>query len=96
MEATITSRTQEEQEALASAARESMRHQVLDLLSKRGCLDSPELLACPRCGERMILVSQQATWVKDRETGQRICAPCGTEKALLDLMAPAFELGGEG
>jgi uncharacterized protein with PIN domain len=94
--ATIVSRSQEEQEALASAARESMRRQILDLLATRGCLDSPDLQACPRCGERLILVAQQATWVKNRETGDRICAPCGTEKALLDLMAPAYELGGEG
>jgi hypothetical protein len=73
-----------------------MRHQILDLLEKRGCLDSPELEACPRCGDRLIVISQQATWVKDRETGQRICAPCGTEKALLDLMGLSYELGGEG
>jgi len=94
--ATATSRSEEEREALAAAARESMRHQILDLLAKRELLDGDELEACPRCGERLIVVSQQATWVRNRDTRERICAPCGTELALLDLMGPSHDIGGEG
>jgi DNA-directed RNA polymerase subunit RPC12/RpoP len=94
--ATTTSRSHEEREALAGAARESMRRQTLDLLEKRHLLDSDELEACPRCGERLIVVSQQATWIRDRASRERICAPCGTELALLDLMGPSHDIGGEG
>lgn len=93
---TAISRTQEEQEALAGAAREAMRHQILELLDKRGLAGSADLIACSRCGERTISLAQAATWVKDRATKQRICAACGTEQALLDALTPSHEIGGEG
>lgn len=93
----MTERSLEEQEALAAAARESMRRQVVEMLRQRNLLDSPELSSCPRCGDPIIILSQPATWVKDRTSGQRICAPCGTEMALLNLMQPGGdEVGGEG
>ena len=95
MDPTMVERTQAEQEALAAAARESMRRQVLELLRTRNLLDSPDLEDCPRCGERLIIVAQAATWVRDTKTRERICAPCGTEQALLGLLFPD-EIGGEG
>lgn len=95
--AAMMERTQAEQEALASAARESMRRQIIELLKSRDLLESPELEACPRCGERLIIISQAATWVRDRKARERICAACGTEQAVLDLMLPGGdEIGGEG
>jgi uncharacterized protein with PIN domain len=92
----LIERSVEEQEAFAAAARESKRRQILDLLRSRGLLSSPELEACPRCGERLIIPSQQATWVKDRATKQKVCAPCGTEMALAQIMGGDHEIGGEG
>ena len=95
--ATLISRSQEEQEALAAAARASTRKQIWDLLVSRGLTDSPDLQACPRCGDRIIIISQAATWVRDRKSKQPICAPCGTEIALMQIMQPGGdEIGGEG
>ncbi len=93
--AAMVERTEAEQEALASAARESMRRQIVELLRTRDLLGSPELEPCPRCGDTLILVAQAATWVRDTKTRDRICAPCGTEQAILGLLFPD-EIGGEG
>jgi uncharacterized protein with PIN domain len=94
-QAAMIERTEAEQEALASAARESMRRQIVELLRMRDLLGSPELEACPRCGDCLIIVSQAATWVRDPKTRERVCAPCGTEQAILGLLFPD-EIGGEG
>ena len=95
--ATLISRSQDEQEALAAAARESTRKQIWELLVTRGLTDSPELTACPRCGDRIVIISQAATWVRDRKSKQAICAPCGTEIALMAIMqSGGDEIGGEG
>ncbi|MCA1833645.1 MAG: hypothetical protein ABR548_13455 [Actinomycetota bacterium] len=92
----LIERSLEEQEAFALAARESMRRQIMELLKSRGLLGSSDLLICPRCGDRTIILSQQATWVKDKASKNRLCAPCGTEIAVASIMGTSDEIGGEG
>lgn len=88
--------TAEDPRALAGAAREAMRAQVLNGLERHGLLDSAGLEACPECGERIIHESLRLSYAKDRSLNARVCAPCGTERAVLDLTLPTcIDLGGE-
>jgi DNA-directed RNA polymerase subunit RPC12/RpoP len=88
--------TSTEQEGLARAVRASIRGQVIDLLERRGLLHRKDLLRCPECGDRVILLEQPGTFVYDRRRGQRLCAACGAERDLLVIMDPVVDIGGEG
>lgn len=78
------------------AVRETFRKQVIDLLHERGLSGSPDLLACPRCGDKIILLEQRATYGLDRATRSRICAACRAEQDYLFIQAPDADIGGEG
>lgn len=78
------------------AVRETFRKQVIDLLRDRGLDRSPDLQACPRCGDRIILLEQPATYGLDRRTRARICAACRAEQDYLQIAAPDADIGGEG
>ena len=85
-------------DAVADAVRDYTRSHVLDLLTKRGLADSPDLEVCPRCGERTIHPDVQATFAIDRRDRSRICAACASVADVLKIMLPRFEndVGGEG
>jgi len=86
----------EEQAALARAVRASVRGQVIDLLERRGLLDRHDVIMCPRCGDRVILLDQPGTFVFDLAHNTRLCAACGAERDLVRIMDPVVEIGGEG
>ena len=85
-------------DAVADAVRDYMRSHVMDMLTKRGLADSPDLEACPRCGERTIHPDVPATFSIDRRDRQRICAACASVADVFKIMTPRFEtdVGGEG
>jgi DNA-directed RNA polymerase subunit RPC12/RpoP len=88
--------TSDEQAALARAVRATVRGRVIDLLERHGLLHHRDVLRCPSCGDRVILLDKPETFVYDRAHNARLCAPCGAERDLLVIMEPAVEIGGEG
>jgi hypothetical protein len=88
--------TSDEQAALARAVRASVRGRVIDLLERGGLLHRKDVIRCPSCGDKVILLDQPGTFVYDRAHGARLCAACGAERDLLVIMEPVVEIGGEG
>lgn len=87
----------EEQRSLAGAVRATVRNQTIDLLQRRGLLaETGDLLECPKCGDRVILLDQPATFVFDREGKTRICSACGAERDFIHMFRPDADIGGEG
>lgn len=88
--------TAHDPESFGRAAREAVRAQVRTELERRGLKDSPDLEACPRCGDRIIHRDVASTYVKDRALDSLICAPCGTEQSVLRMVLPdVLDIGGE-
>jgi hypothetical protein len=85
-----------EQEGLARAVRASIRGRVIELLERRGLVHRHDLIRCPECGDKVILLDQPGTFVYDRRRGARLCAACGAERDLLVIMDPVVDIGGEG
>ena len=87
-----------DEEAVGAAVRDYMRTHALELLQRKGLADSHELEVCPRCGERTIHPSVQATYSVDRRDQSRVCAACGAVGDVMKIMLPRFEIdiGGEG
>lgn len=83
-------------DSMIGAVRETFRRQVLDLLAERGLASSPDLRECPRCGDRIILLDQPATFAPDRASKARICTACRAEQDFRAIVAPDMEHGGEG
>jgi hypothetical protein len=83
-----------EQEALARAVRATVHDQIIDLLERRGLISSDDLVQCPRCGDRVILLDQPATFAID--AGSRICAACRAESDFIRIVLPEDDIGGEG
>lgn len=86
---------EEQRSTMASAVRETLRAQVIELLERRGLAGSPDLVECPRCGDRIILLDQPATFAIDKADRSRICAACGGEADFLAMIAPEADIGGE-
>lgn len=84
----------DEQEALARAVRASVHDQIIDLLERRGLISSDDLIQCPRCGDKVILLDQPATF--SLSEGSRICAACRAERDFIRIVHPDDEVGGEG
>ena len=84
----------EDQPKLQEAVRESVHRQIVTLLERRGVIASPDLLQCPRCGDKVILLDLPSTFVLDQ--GDRICSPCGAERDLIHVVWPSGDIGGEG
>jgi hypothetical protein len=84
----------EEEPQLQEAVRESVHRQIVVLLERRGVTKSPDLLRCPICGDRVILLDLPSTFVLHE--GDRICAPCGAERDLINVVHPEADIGGEG
>ena len=87
-----------DEEQVSDAVRDYMRTHVLEALARKGLSDSPDLEACPRCGERTIHPDVAASFSVDRRDRQRICAACGAVGDVMKIMLPRFEVdvGGEG
>lgn len=77
--------------ALIEAVRTSMQQQVRSAIELTGRPGIDALLACPRCGDRIIALDVPLSFA---HVGmERICRPC---RAQLELSAePDAELGGE-
>ena len=86
----------DEEPRLAAAVRESVHRQIVEILERRGLTRSPDLIACPTCGDRVILLDIPSTYVFDRDEKTRICAACGAERDLVHLVRPDADVGGEG
>ena len=80
----------------AGAVRETVHRQILDLLERRGLITRVDLIACPQCGDRVILLDQPGTFVFDRQHDERICAACGAARDFIKLVEPEADFGGEG
>jgi DNA-directed RNA polymerase subunit RPC12/RpoP len=86
-----------ERTGLARAVRASVRSQVIHLLERGGLLHKGDLLRCPSCGDRVILLDQPRTYVYDRAGDVRVCAACGAERDLFVVLdPPSVDIGGEG
>ena len=83
----------EDQPKLQEAVRESVHRQIVTMLERRGAISSPDLMQCPRCGDRVILLDLPTTFVLDE--GDRICAACGAERDLIRIVRPETDIGGE-
>ena len=88
--------TSAEQATLARAVRASIRGRVINLLERHGLLHRGDLIRCPECGDKVILLDQPETFVYDRKRGARLCAACGGEQDLIVMMEPSVDIGGEG
>lgn len=86
-----------DEETVAAAVRDYTRSHVIDLLERRGLASSPDLVECPRCGDRTILPDVAATYATDRRDKTRVCAACGAVQDVMRIMLPRFEVdvGGE-
>lgn len=83
--------SEDEQTRLAGAVRETRKRASLMLIRP---YDRPDLLFCPSCGERVILLDQPETFVvRDAE---RMCAACGAERDFVQLYRSEADIGGEG
>lgn len=93
---TATTIPPEEQRSLAGAVRATFRNQVIDLLRRRGLMAGSDLLECPKCSDRVIVLDQPATFVYDRDDKVRICSACGAERDFIHMFRPEADIGGEG
>jgi DNA-directed RNA polymerase subunit RPC12/RpoP len=88
--------TSAEQAGLARAVRATIRSRIVDLLDRHGLLNKDEVLRCPSCGDKVIVLEQPGTYVYDSERDRKICAACGGERDLLVMLEPTVDIGGEG
>jgi DNA-directed RNA polymerase subunit RPC12/RpoP len=85
-----------DQAELARAVRASIRSQVVDLLERHGLLHKKDVMRCPECGDRVIVLEQPSTYVYDRHGDRKICSACGAERDLVVILDPVVDIGGEG
>jgi DNA-directed RNA polymerase subunit RPC12/RpoP len=83
----------DEQRNLANAVREYVEERTADIIEISGAR-SPDLIQCPSCGNRTILLDRPATYVVKNQ--DRLCAACGAERELVDMYLPDADIGGEG
>lgn len=88
--------TTEDTARLAEAVRESVHRQIVVLLEEAGAMSSPDLIACPRCGTRIIMLDMPRTYALDRRLDAPICAACAAERDVTTLVQPEQDIGGEG
>jgi hypothetical protein len=86
----------DQQRQYAEAVRESIHRRVVDLLERNGLAASPDLLECPSCESRLILLEEPATFSFLPAEGIRVCAACGAEREFLHVVHPDTDIGGEG
>jgi DNA-directed RNA polymerase subunit RPC12/RpoP len=84
----------EEQMALAGAVRAYVHQRIVEVLEHAGATNSPDLIACPSCGDRVILLDKPSTYVQRH--ADRVCAACGAERELIEMYRPDSDIGGEG
>src|SRR5687767_8955058 len=83
--------SKDEQVRLAGAVRETRKRVSLKVIN--GTL-APDLLFCPSCGEKVILLDRPETFVVQDD--ERICAACGAERDFVSLYRSEADIGGEG
>lgn len=77
--------------ALIEAVRTSIQQQVRSAIDLTGAAEADALLACPRCGDRIIALDVPYSFA--HLGTERICRPC---RAQIELTAESeAELGGE-
>ena len=83
----------DEQARLAGVVRETFRRRTLSLIERQGAA-TPDLLECPSCGDRVILLDSPGTFVvRDH---MQVCTACGAERDFVQLFRAEADLGGEG
>lgn len=82
------------QRKLAAAVRESTRRRIIELIRARG--GNGDVLECPRCGDRLILLDEPSTYVFDLRDRTQMCSACGAEREVIRMEAPDVDIGGEG
>jgi len=91
----IQAMTPDEELKLKGAVRESIRQQVLQIISTKHVVLA-DAMRCPGCGQHVIYLDEPATFVLDNDSHEQICAACGAERDFVKLFRQETDIGGEG